>query len=80
MYFSPMELNVFVKQFADCLMSEDASAIHAQTEFKKLDEWGSMMALIVIAMVDSEYNKTLTAEDIHAAKTIEALFKIVEEK
>ncbi len=75
-----MELNVFVKQFADCLMSEDSNSINAQTEFKKLEEWGSMMALIVIAMVDSEYNKTLTAEDIHAAQTVEALFKIVERK
>jgi len=80
MYFSPMELNVFVKRFAECLMNDDSKIVTVQTEFKKLEEWGSMMALIVIAMVDSEYNKTLTAEDIHAAKTVEELFKIVEGK
>jgi len=80
MYFSPMELNVFVKQFAECLVNEDSKLITPQTEFKKLEEWGSMMALIVIAMVDSEYNKSVTAEDIHAAKTVEDLFKIVEGK
>ena len=75
-----MELNVFVKQFAECLVNEDSKLITPQTEFKKLEEWGSMMALIVIAMVDSEYNKSVTAEDIHAAKTVEDLFKIVEGK
>lgn len=75
-----MELNVFVKQFAECLVNEDSKLITPQTEFKKLEEWGSMMALIVIAMVDSEYNKSVTAEDIHAAKTVEELFKIVEGK
>lgn len=75
-----MEPETFIRHFADCFSAESAAVINKNTEFKKLEDWGSMMALIVIAMVDSEYGKTLTAEDLHKAKTVESLYEIVQSK
>lgn len=74
-----MELKVFVKHFSECFNSS-AQEIIAETKFKQLEEWGSMMALIVIASIDSEFKKTITAEDISTAETVEDLYKIVAAK
>ena len=75
-----MELDEFVQKFADCFNQTDGQKIVSNTNFKKLDEWGSMMALIVIAMVDSDFGKTITSEDLKNAQTVGDLFEIVNKK
>lgn len=75
-----MELNTFIQQFAEQFDDTDASAFSATTEFKTLDEWSSLIALSIIAMVDEEYDITLKGDDIKNATTIEDLFKTVQSK
>ena len=72
-----MELQKFTSDFAACFNSTPIESFTADTQFKKNEEWGSMMALIVIAMADSDYDKTITAEDIKKASTIGDLFEII---
>ncbi len=75
-----MLLEEFVEKFADCFNQTSAAAFKPETEFKKLSEWGSMLVLIVIAMVDADYEKVITAEDLKSAVTVEQLFEIVKSK
>ncbi|MCS6934022.1 MAG: acyl carrier protein [Chitinophagales bacterium] len=75
-----MLLEEFVHKFSSCFHQTDPLSIKADTEFRKLDEWGSMMALIVIAMIDEDYGKTITAEDLRRANTVADLFEIVRSK
>lgn len=75
-----MELNVFVAQFADQFFNTDISVFKPETKFRNLDEWSSLMALSVIAMVDEEYGIALQGNDMKAAVTIEDLFNIVKSK
>jgi acyl carrier protein len=75
-----MELELFTTKFAECFHQTDAAHIKPETEFRKLDEWGSMMALIVIAMIDADYGRTITAEDLKTATTVSSLFEIVKNK
>jgi acyl carrier protein len=75
-----MELNDFVEKMVDCFNQTEASEITPSTRFRELEEWGSMMALIVIAMIDSDFNKTVDADDLKAANTIQELFTIVQNK
>ncbi len=72
-----MEINEFIGNFADQFEDTDASEIKAETVFKDLDEWSSLIALSVIAMVDEEYDVTLKGDDIRGASTVEDLFNIV---
>ena len=48
-------LNEFIQNFANQFDETDASEFQATTEFRQLDEWSSLMALSIIAMVDEEY-------------------------
>ncbi len=70
-----MVLEEFTQKFAECFHHTDASEINPDTKFKNLEEWGSMLALIIIAMVDAEYGKLLSSEDLKAAETVYQLFE-----
>lgn len=75
-----MELKEFIENFAAQFDDTDASVFTADTAFRDLDEWSSLIALSIIAMVDEEYDVTLKGDDVKAATTIEDLFNIVNSK
>jgi acyl carrier protein len=72
-----MEITTFLQHFADMLDDTDAALITAETVFRDLDEWDSLTALSLIAMVDEEYSLKLTGDDIKNSLTIKDLFDIV---
>ena len=72
-----MELNDFIKNFAEQFDETDASEFKADTVYRDLDEWSSMSGLAIIAMVDDCYGKTVTSADFKNSVTIEDLFNIV---
>ena len=74
-----MNLQEFIEKFAEQFDETDASEFKADTEFKKLADWGSMVGLSLIAMVDEEYSVTIKGEDIRKSETVEDLFNIVNE-
>ena len=75
-----MELNDFIEKFAEQFDETDASVFKSDTEFKAVDEWSSLMALSIIAMVDDEYDVTLKGDDIRNSETVEDLFNLVKSK
>ena len=75
-----MELQEFVKKFAEQFDETPEEEFEANTEFKDGEEWSSFAALAIIAMVDEEFGVTIKAEDIRAADTIEDLYNNIKEK
>lgn len=75
-----MELQNFIENFASQFEDTDASVFTAETKFKELDEWSSLMALSIIAMVDDEYDVEIKGDDIRNSTTIVDLFEIAKSK
>lgn len=75
-----MELKEFIENFAEQFDDTDASEIQADTEFHELDEWGSLTGMGVIAMVKTQYGKTITGKEIRECVTVEDLFNLVAAK
>jgi acyl carrier protein len=75
-----MEIKEFIENVASQFEETDATLFTAETEFKKLDEWSSLMALSLIAMVDDEYDVEIKGDDIRNSTTIADLFEIVKSK
>ena len=75
-----MELNDFIEKIAEQFEKTDKSFISADTDFKSLDEWSSLVALTVIAMVDEEYDVQLNGADIRDSVTVKDLFKRIKAK
>lgn len=75
-----MELKNFILNFANQFDDTDPSEIKAETVFKELDEWSSLIALSVIAMIDEEYDIAIKGDDIRNSDTVEDLFNAVKAK
>lgn len=75
-----MNIEKFIQSFAAQFEETEASTFKADTKFKDLDEWSSLTALSVIAMVDEEYSTLIKGDDIRNASTIEELFNLVKAK
>jgi acyl carrier protein len=75
-----MDLQEFIQKFAEQFDEVDADDFKAETAFKELDAWTSLIALSIIAMVDEEYGAAIKGNDIRESQTIEDLFKIVAER
>lgn len=75
-----MEIKEFIENFANQFDDTDPAEITAATEFKNLEEWSSLAALSIIAMVDEEYDIALKGDDIRNATTVEDLFNTVQAK
>lgn len=75
-----MDLNGFIANFASQLEETDPAEINAETVFHDLEEWSSLSALSIIAMVDEEYDVTLKGDDLNNSNTVEDLFNIVKER
>lgn len=75
-----MEIKEFIENFANQFDDTDISEFKAETVFKELEEWSSLVALSIIAMVDEEYDVTIKGDDIRNSITIEDLFNAVKAK
>lgn len=75
-----MELDDFIVKFAEQFDDTDPTEIKADTLFHNLEEWSSLIALSVIAMVDEEYDVALKGDDVKSAKTVEDLYNTVKAK
>lgn len=75
-----MDLNDFIKNFADQFDDTDASEITADTEYQELDEWSSLTAMSIIALAKTEYGKTITGREIRYTKTVKGLFDLINSK
>ena len=72
-----MDINAFIDNFAGQFDDTPADQIKPDTVFRDLDEWSSLVALSIIAMVDEEYGVTLKGDDIKSATTIQDIFNRV---
>ncbi|MBD1394694.1 acyl carrier protein [Mucilaginibacter glaciei] len=72
-----MNIEKFIQEFTEQFDDLDTSTFTAETLFKENDEWSSMTALSIIAMVDDSYKVRLTGDDVRNSKTIQDIYDIV---
>ena len=70
----------FIELFAEQFDDIDAALLKPETRFRELDEWSSLVALLVITMVDEEYGIVLPPEEMRKTQTIQELFDLVQSK
>jgi len=75
-----MEISNFIENFIEQFEDEPTCEVTAETVFRDIDGWSSIVALSVMAMVDEEYDVQLTADEMRKANTIGDLFNTVSSK
>lgn len=72
-----MTLDEFVTAFAEEFDDTPVEEFKAETKYRQLDEWSSLVALSIISMVDDEFDKNITGADIRSTETIEDLYNLI---
>lgn len=72
-----MDINDFIENFAAQFDDTDVAVFTPETKFRELDEWSSLTALSILAMVDEEYDVQLKADEMRKTNTIQELFDLV---
>lgn len=72
-----MELKDFIGKFAEQFDDVDINVLSAETKFREIDGYTSLVALLIITMIDEEYNVTVTGDDMKQQVTIGDLFNLV---
>ena len=73
-------LDEFIALFAEQFDETDVNEFKAETCFRDLEEWSSIIGLSIIAMVDEEFEVALKADDMKKAITVGDLYEIVKGK
>lgn len=72
-----MEITDFILKFGEIFDDTDISSLRPETKFRELEEWSSLSALSVLAMVDEEYDIQLKADEMRKTNTIKELFDLI---
>ena len=73
-----MTINNFIETLESEFDELEPGTLKTDTNFRDLDEWSSMHALIIIALIDTDYDVTITGEDLSNIETVSELYAIVE--
>ncbi|RRK34684.1 acyl carrier protein [Schaedlerella arabinosiphila] len=61
------------------IMELDVSEIREDAELSDYDEWDSITALSVIALVDEQFHKNLSGNQVKEFRTIKDVLDVMEE-
>lgn len=65
-------MNAYLVKMADLLESEE---VNSDDVLESFDCWDSLTILSIIAMLDEDYAKTITSEQITDCKTVGDIYK-----
>ena len=71
-----MELQDFISKFAELLDVEEASSLVPETDFRDLEEWGSMATVNLIVFYDEMFGKTISNIEIRKCSSIADLYEL----
>lgn len=75
-----MELNDFIKRFALQFDETEESEIKAETIFRELDEWSSLIGMGVMTDIRKKYGVQLSLSDFKSVSTVSELYDLVKSK
>lgn len=72
-----MELEKFIADFAEEFTETNPDEFTPDTDYKQLEEWFSLTAILVVSMIDVKYGVVVSTDIFNKCKTIEDLFNMV---
>jgi acyl carrier protein len=72
-----MKIEEFIKHVEDEFDDLKPGILTPTSRFREVFDWSSINALILIAMVKTEYDITLTAEDLIRSHTVQDLYTLI---
>jgi acyl carrier protein len=71
------DISTFISKIGQEIDGIEPGTLKPQTNYRELPEWSSMHALVIIALAETEYNVTLTGEDLRKCQTVQDLYDVI---
>ena len=72
-----LPINIFITKFKEQFeLLDEGEIIEIDTEFQKIDGWDSLTALMILEMIDEEFDADISGDELRACVTIEDLYKL----
>jgi len=75
-----MNLTEFIKHFAEQFDDEPISNFAPETRFRDIEEWDSLHAMMIMAMVNEKYKVKITPEELRNSQTVAEVYEVVKAK
>jgi acyl carrier protein len=75
-----MTVNEFIEKIEDAIEDLPKGQLQPGTHYRQSGTWSSMHALIIIALVDTEYDVVITGEDLRNCNSVDELFTLVKSR
>lgn len=75
-----MDREEFLANFAEQFEDTDPEEIQYSTKFHELEEWSSLIGMMLIAMVKVSYKKTISGDELKKCITVEDVYNLVSAK
>ncbi len=75
-----MEIEDFLIKFEGCFEGIEPGALLPETQFRNLEAWDSLTALTLLAMVDSDYEIAISANELRACNKVHDVYDLIKQK
>jgi acyl carrier protein len=75
-----MKIEDLIEKLEEEFDDVEAGVLRPDFNIRDIEGWGSMHVLVVIALIDSEYDVLLSGSDLTNTETISDLFEVVQKK
>lgn len=70
----------FITNFAELFEDTPLTDFSSETRFRDLEEWDSLHAMEIMAMVNEKYKVRITPDELRNSHTIAEVFEVVKAK
>lgn len=75
-----MTLEEFVIEIEDAFEIQERGTLLPDTDYKNFEEWDSMHALILIALIDTEFDLLVSGNDLKNLVTVREVYELIQER
>ncbi|MFT6982701.1 MAG: acyl carrier protein [Crocinitomicaceae bacterium] len=75
-----MTLEEFVIEIEDAFEIQERGTLLPDTDYKNFEEWDSMHALILIALIDTEFDLLVSGNDLKNLVTVREVYQLIQDR
>lgn len=72
-----MTIEEFISKIESVFEDEQPGSLQPGTEFRNLESWSSMYALIIVALFETDFKTTVTGDQLRKCNTVLDLYQLL---
>ncbi len=72
-----MSIDIFTDKLKSVFDNIDSNLIKPETNFRELENWSSINTMILMAVLETDFNYSITTEELKKCETIVDLYNLL---